>query len=293
MTVRRALILALAVASAVFIAVQSTDGWNRISDKPLPGAAAMVGAVALLGVGQVMIGEAMVAVGAGAGTAAQRRWAFHVTQPAKYVPLGVAHAVGAVTALASCGVSRLKAGVLWAIHTATLVVVGVALGLILSPSLGWPPAIALLGVCVPLLLNRRALASVFIRLSRFSPALGHPELIPDQRRINWCGAMAALGVLLYGVAYAVLVSAAGIEQPLIASVAAYCIALGVSIATPLPGGLGAREAMLLALSTAPAGEALVPVILVRLLLVAVEVAFWAVASARRPSGSPTSAATPA
>ncbi|MDX2382006.1 MAG: hypothetical protein QNM02_19880, partial [Acidimicrobiia bacterium] len=66
-----------------------------------------------------------------------------------------------------------------------------------------------------------------------------------------------------------------------------------SIAPPLPGGRGAREAILLALSTAPAGEALVPVVLVRLLLVGVELVFWLVASTRRPSSSPTSTTTAA
>jgi uncharacterized membrane protein YbhN (UPF0104 family) len=64
----------------------------------------------------------------------------------------------------------------------------------------------------------------------------------------------------------------------------------VSIATPLPGGLGAREAILIALSTAPAGSALVPVVLTRLLLVAVELVFWIIASARRPS-DPASSTT--
>lgn len=291
MTVRRVLIFGLAIASVVFIAIQLNSGWNRIDDKPLPGPAAMIGAVALLAVGQVMIGEAMVALGKDAASAAERRWAFHVTQPAKYVPMGVAHAAGAVTALVSCGVSRLKAGALWAIHTATLVVVGVALGLLLSPALGWYPAIALLGLCVPVILSRRALASLLGRFSRFAPALGHPTLIPEQSRLNLCAVLAAFGVLLHGMAYATLVSAAGLEQALIASVAAYCLALGVSIATPLPGGLGAREAILLALSTASAGDALVPVVLVRLLLVGVELVLWLVASARRPSGSPASAAS--
>ena len=122
MTIRRALILALAAASAVFIAVQLNDGWGRIRDEPLPGVLPIVGVVALLALGQVALGEAMVALGAGGTTPFDRRWAFHISQPAKYVPIGVAHAAGSVTALTGRGAARVTAGVLWAVHTGTLVI---------------------------------------------------------------------------------------------------------------------------------------------------------------------------
>lgn len=291
MTVRRVLIVALAAASAVFIAVQLTDGWSRIEDRPLPAVAPIAVAVVLLGIGQLAIGEGMVAVGAGAATPADRRWAFHVTQPAKYVPLGVAHAAGSVTALVSRGVTRLTAGVMWAVHTWSLVVVGVSLGFFGSPSFGWPAALALVGLCLPLGLNRRLLTWLLRHSSRLVAVLGRPTLMPPQRQLTACGIWVACGALSHGLGYAVLVDASGIDQSPVASVTAYALALGVSIATPLPGGLGAREAILLALSTAPAGEALVPIVLVRLLLVGVELVFWIVASARRPSGSSTNTST--
>ena len=292
MTVRRALIIGLAAASAVFIALQLADGWSRISGSPLPGSLPIAGAVVLLGLGQLAIGEAMVALGAGSGTPGDRRWAFHVTQPAKYVPMGVAHAAGVVTALVSRGIPRLPAGVLWAVHTGSLVVVGVSLGLFGSSSFGWPTAIAFLGICVPVCLDRHVLTFVLAQAGRFADVLKRPTLVPPQGQLTRCGVLAAAGVLLHGLAYALLVDASGIDDTPAAAVAAYCLALGVSIATPLPGGLGAREAILLALSSAPAGEALVPIVLVRLLLVGVELVFWLVASSRRPGSSTDSAITP-
>lgn len=290
MTVRRALVAALALASAVFVVIQLTNGWSRISDEPLPESAPIAATIVLLALGQLWIGEGMVALGMGAGRPADRRWAFHATQPAKYVPMGVAHAAGVVTALVSRGVPRLTAGVLWAIHTGSLVVVGVSLGLLGSPVFGWPVVLAFVGLCLPLVLNRRLLTVALGRTSRFVSALSRPSLVPRQRQLIRCGLWVATGMILHGAAYAVLADASGIDQAPIALVAAYCLALGVSIATPLPGGLGAREAILLALSTAPAGSALIPVVLTRLLLVGVELAFWVIASARRPSGSPSSTA---
>ena len=170
-----------------------------------------------------------------------------------------------------------------ALHTGALVVAGLSLGLIGSSAFGWPVALGVVGLCVPLLLDRRLLTFVLGRTGRLIAGLGRPDLVPRQSRLVLCGIWAAVGILLHGLAYAVLVGASDIDQTVIASVAAYCLALGVSIATPLPAGLGAREAILLALSTASAGEAVVPVILVRLLLVGVELVLWLVASARRPA----------
>ena len=280
-TIRRALILALAAASAVFIAVQLNDGWGRIRDEPLPGVLPIVGVVALLALGQVALGEAMVSLGAGVTTPFDRRWAFHISQPAKYVPIGVAHAAGSVTALTGRGAARVTAGVLWAVHTGTLVIVGVALGLLGSPAFGWWAPLALLGPVTLVCLDHRVLLAIVRAAGRFVEVLSRPSLVPPQRRLNRCAAWAATGIVLHGLAYAVLVEAAGISMNPLAAVAGYCLALGVSIATPLPAGLGAREALLLAFSTAPAGDAIVPIVLVRLLLVGVELVLWFIASTHR------------
>ncbi len=287
MTARTALAMALGVASAAFIAVQFADGWSRLGDETLPGAASIAGAVALLALGQLAIGEAMVVAGPGLVTPAERRWAFHFTQPAKYVPGGVAHVAGVVTALVGRGVSASAAGMLGVVHTGSVVVAGVSVGLLLSPAFGWPWPVVMLGVALPLVLARPVLSVVVDRAGRSVRRLRQVE-VPSQRSLSSCLALTTAGVVLHGVAYAVL--AAPGDDTVVASVAAYALALGVSVATPLPAGLGAREAILLGLATTPAGEAIVPVVLVRLLLVAAEVVFWFVASLRRPRRSPSTVA---
>lgn len=283
MTGRTALAIALGVVSAVFIAVQLADGWSRLGDESLPGAPSIAAAVVLLALGQLAIGEAMVVAAPGLLTRATRRWAFHFTQPAKYVPGGVAHVAGVVTALVGRGASTSAAGMLWVVHTGSVIVAGVSVGLLLSPAFGWPWPVALLGVAVPLVLARPVLSVVADRAGRSVQRLREVE-VPPQRNLSGCLALTAVGVVLHGGAYAVL--AAQGDDTAVASLAAYALALGVSVATPLPAGLGAREAILLGLATTPAGEAIVPVVLVRLLLVAVEVVFWFVASIRRPRRSP-------
>ena len=95
-----------------------------------------------------------------------------------------------------------------------------------------------------------------------------------------CTALAAIAVGLHSVGFAILVRSADLDVTLLGAVAAYALAFGVSVATPLPGGLGAREAVLLAVLVVDEATLLVPVVLVRLLLVGIECGFLVMARLR-------------
>ena len=67
------------------------------------------------------------------------------------------------------------------------------------------------------------------------------------------------------------------------AVAAYTLAFGVSVATPLPGGLGAREAIIVGVLSGTQATLIVPVVLVRLILIGVEVLLLLAVRARTRS----------
>ena len=84
--------------------------------------------------------------------------------------------------------------------------------------------------------------------------------------------------MLHGAAFALLV--AGSITSVATAIAAYAIAQSLATATPLPGGLGAREALLFAFAASDDDVTLTGVVLVRLLLIGIE-ALLALASVRR------------
>ncbi|MEM9467149.1 MAG: hypothetical protein AAGA90_17385 [Actinomycetota bacterium] len=273
---RRVLIVAaLAVVSAAFLAVEIRDGWGDLSGEQFPAPGWFVLAVVLLAAGQVVIGEAMAALPAPPTTAADRRRTFHLTQPAKYVPAGVAQAAGVVVVLVGRGASRSASAVVWIIHTGSLVVAGVAVGLVTAPALGWSPLLVVPGVAVTLAVSRPVLRPIFARVGRWGgvDALEAPPSVA----LGGCLGAAIVGVALHGLGFAALVRGADLDVGTVEALAAYTLAFGVSVATPLPGGLGAREAIILAVLGAAESVLLVPVVLVRLVLIGIEVVLFGLA----------------
>jgi len=279
LTGRGFLVVLLGAASALYVGLEVAEGWGELGAQHVPGPGWLLAAVVTLAVGQFLIGEAMVVLEAAPSTAAQRRWVFHSAQPAKYVPFGVANAAVVVLGLSARGVSRRVATRVWAIHTLSLVIAGVAVGLILSLGLGWPDAWSALG----LLLLVAFTPPIFGRVLRLSGRVAGVDLSASfavSPSIWSCVALTAVAINLHAVGFAILVRSADLDVTLLGAVAAYALAFGVSVATPLPGGLGAREAIILAVLVVDEATLLVPVVLVRLVLVAVECAFWAVARLR-------------
>lgn len=280
MTVRRVLVGVLVAASVGFIAQQLHSGWSRISGESLPDPGQLALAIFLLTVGQVLIGEAFLIVGSGPPRTAVRRWAFHLTQPSKYIPAGVAQVAGLVAVLVGRGANGVATAAAAAVLMGSLVVGGISIGLVLSPALGWTPLIAVVGLLVPIALFRPVLAAIARMIGRVVPSIRAESHIPEQGTLFWTFAMVTVALALHAGAYAALVDAAGGDGDALASIAAYSLAFGVSIATPLPGGLGAREAILLGLTDLVGSPALVPIVLVRLLLIGIELVLGLTGSLR-------------
>lgn len=279
MTGRGFLVALLGAASAVYVGLEVAESWGELGTRHVPGPGWLLAAVVICAVGQFLVGEAMVVLEAVPSTAAQRRWVFHSAQPAKYIPLGVANAAGVVLGLSARSVSRRLATQVWAIHTLSLMLAGLSVGLILSPALGWPAAWSVLG----LMLLSAFTPPIFGRVLRLTGRVAGVDLsasLAASPSIWSCVALVAVGINLHAVGFAILVRSADLDVTLLGAVAAYALAFGVSVATPLPGGLGAREAIILAVLVVDEATLLVPVMLVRLVLVGVECAFLVTARLR-------------
>ncbi|MEM7140944.1 MAG: hypothetical protein AAF548_07910 [Actinomycetota bacterium] len=274
MTGRRLVVAALAILSSLFLALEIRDGWAEVGGEQFPGAGWLLAAVGVLALGQIVIGEAMATLPAEPTRASERRRAFHLTQPAKYVPAGIAQAAGVVVALVGRGATRPSALVVWAVHTGSLIVAGVAVGLLTAPALGWSPFVVVPGALVLAVVGRPIIAWVAVRVGRL---LGASLEIPSAADVGRCFAAASVGVALHGLGFAALVRGAGLEVGAMEAVAAYTLAFGISVATPLPGGLGAREAIIVAVLAPSETVLIVPVVLVRLLLIAIEFALLVIA----------------
>jgi len=278
-TGRGFLVALLGFVSVVYIGLEVAGSWSELTAQQIPGVGWLLVAIVALALGQFVVGEAMVVLEASPSTGAQRRWIFHTAQPAKYVPFGIANAAAVVLGLCARGVPSRIATLVWAIHSLALALVGVAVGLIAGPALGWSAAVSALGVILLLAVA----PPIFGRVLRVAGRVVGADLsasLPASRSIVTCTALAAIAVGLHAVGFAILVRGADLDVTLLGAVAAYALAFGVSVATPLPGGLGAREAVLLAVLVVDEATLLVPVVLVRLLLVGTECGFLVVARLR-------------
>lgn len=284
MTRRRLLVAALALASVAFVGLEIRDGWREVGGEQFPAFGWIAASVGLLLAGQIAIGEAMGFLDAPPTSRAERRRTFHLTQPAKYVPAGIAQAAGVVTVLVGRGASRSASIAVWMVHTAALVVAGLSVGLVASPALGWWPIAVIAGLLLPVVLSPWVLRPIFARVRG---AFGVRELaLPSGSALVGCGALAIVGIMLHGTGFAVLVDGAGLDVGRVEALAAYTLAFGISVATPLPGGLGAREAIIFGLLSSAEAALIVPVVLVRLVLIAIEVVLVVVARLAPPPFSP-------
>lgn len=272
MRFRSVLVVALVVVTIAFFARQFSTGLATLDTDALPSSARLVVAVVLLVVGQVLLGEGLVAVAPQPATARQARVAFHSTQPMKYVPVGIAQAASLTVILRRSGARSGHAAAAWMIDAGAVVLAGVVVGLAVGVVRGWPLWFLPFAVLPVLVMWRPALAAVLEQLARVVPLVSILGELPSQVALWRCLAASGAGLALHGVAFAVLVSHLG--PSVAASISAYALAQGLATATPLPGGLGVREALLLGFLSADESSVLTSVVLVRLLLMGVEAALW-------------------
>jgi len=276
---RRLVRAAFVILTLAFFVAQFANGAGRIAVDTAPGMGRIGGAVVLLVAGQVLVGEALVSLAAPGIGAGPARRAFHLTHPSKYIPAGVAQAAGLTIALRRAGLSTGSALATWALHTLAVVLGGVGAGLVVGGGAGWPMFWAVLGVATLLSFSRSLIVVVLTRVGRVVEAAQTvASTMPSQARLSACLAANAAGLVLHGVAFAVLIDGSAASAAI--AIAAYALAHGLATATPLPGGLGAREALLFAFAASDDDITLTGVVLVRLLLMVVEAGF-ALASVQR------------
>ena len=203
----------------------------------------------------------------GAGVAAARAWsvllgpavdpvevrgAMYASQLSKYVPGGgVLQAAGQMTLSTSDQLTMRRSALSWATSMVLTVVAGGALlsaFAVVGGFSGWVRAGALLGALGLLAVDRRRLAWVLTRARRVTTRIPEPDLLPEQRALVIGLQWTTASVLLSAASYtAILVDLDGAVRPVEVLPAFVAAWLAGFLLVPLPAGLGAREAILVAL----------------------------------------------
>ena len=127
-------------------------------------------------------------------------------------------------------------------------------------------------------LSRPLLARLADLAGRRFPTLSIAGFLPGRRQLAESLLAAVVFFLLHGAAYALHLDHLSDDSDLLRWTSAYALAAGLSVATPLPAGLGVREALVVALSGQPAAEALQAALLLRLTQLVVELGLAALAA---------------
>lgn len=253
-------IVGLALA---FLVWKAREHWAVLSAwKPTPQTALLLLACSVLyGVGMLFIAESWHHIVSGLSSRPVSRlttWpSFGVTQVAKYLPGNVFHYVGRHMWLKREGVTHRAA--LMATAWEVVLMAGTALGCASLVVMIWPFGIAGLPAATIGLLAATVAAGLLLVLicvliaGRKIPRLA--EFMPPQR----CVILSPLALtgffLLQGGVFCLLFIAVGAEPPPYA-VAVAIVSWLVGYATPgAPGGIGSREAMMVALTTPITGSA--------------------------------------
>ena len=218
----------------------------------IPSLGVAVVAVLLQGLAGISATQAWVKVLGPDVDPARARAAMFESQLSKYVPAGgMVQAVGQVALTTSETVTMRRSAVAWISSVILTVIAGMTLlGAFAAVGAldGWVRALALLGPLSLLLLNRRCLELVLSVGRRFSARVPDPASLPASRVLLEALGWAAAGFLLLAASFTLILGDldGGIDQleVMAAFIAAWLVGF---LLVPLPAGLGAREAVLLAL----------------------------------------------
>jgi hypothetical protein len=281
----RTLILG-ALAIGLVLGVRASLGRVGSLESDIPSRTATAVAIGLLLVGQVVLGYGWRRLVPEIRDPVASMWAFHASQPGKYLPLGIGQAAGQVVLARDLAVPLRTAIAAWGAQTIIIIAGGVTVGtlLVLQPGLG---PIRWLGLAGPLGLLagwRPTLVAVVGLGARVTSRLPDAADLPPQRRLVDAFGTALVFFVFQGIAFATLLGAEGLAGWL-GLVGAYAMAAGISTATPLPAGLGIREALLVLFCTTDPAVTIAAAVVLRVSAFAVEVAllaaFGLVLAARR------------
>ncbi|MFL6205018.1 MAG: hypothetical protein ACJ739_06675 [Acidimicrobiales bacterium] len=243
----------------------------------IPSLGVAIVAVLLQGLAGLAASQVWITV-LGPGVDARRaRAAMLESQLSKYVPAGgMVQALGQVALTTSETVTMRRSAVAWFSSVVLTVIAGMTLlgGFAAIGALdGWVQAIALLGPLSLLLLDRRCLRFVLAVGRRFSTRVPEPTSLPQSRVLMEGLGWAAAGFVLLATSFMLILGDldAGVDslEVMAAFVAAWLVGF---LLVPLPAGLGAREAVLVALIPgSTTGQLLAASLAQRLLAFAAEV----------------------
>jgi uncharacterized membrane protein YbhN (UPF0104 family) len=274
---RRKIRLAVFVLGVVGVVTAFRHAVDESRGEVLPDIPALVVAGALLLASIVLAARAWTALFDRGHDRRALAGSLYASQLTKYLPAGgFVQAAGQVSMSVTAGVTAGQAATAAAVWAFTTVVAGCTLasGLVFAGSLpAWVRAISLCGLLAPVLLDRRALTAALRAAHRLIRRVPDPDILPPQRRVlisfGWSLGNAVTG----SAAYAVLLGALDTGANPVTVVSAFALSWVVGfLVFPLPGGIGVREAVLVAVVPGASSAALLGASLaLRCLVLACEV----------------------
>jgi hypothetical protein len=288
-----------ALAIGLALGVRASLGRIDSLDGEVPSRAETIAAMGFLLVGQLVLGYGWRRLVPQISDPVASMWAFHASQPGKYLPIGIGQAAGQVALARDLSVPVRTAVAAWGAQTLTIVAAGITVGslLVFQRELEHLRWLGLLGPLGLLAAWRPALAAVVGFGARFTRRLPDADDLPSQRRLLDAFGTALVFFVFQGIAFAILLGTADDPAAWLALVGASAMAAGLSTATPLPAGLGVREALLVLFCPGDAGLVIAAAVVLRVSSFAVEVAVLAafglvLTARRRRAGVPSSAPEP-
>jgi glycosyltransferase 2 family protein len=297
-TVRRTTLVRIAVAAFVAVAIvffvlALVAAWRESSELPSVWRLCAVGALWVIGVLSAAYAWAALL---GGDHRLEHGAAAIVSQIAKYIPGGVWQASGQLGLARSAGVQLQRSAVAFTVQALMQAVAACTFGAIVavtwSSGAGWLRAlIGLASVLSLVLVDRRWMVWILHKIPRTRDASG--DLVPPQRTILLTYGSSVVTIATLGIGYLIVLGSFGaVDDPWLV-VGAFALAWLVGfLLVPLPSGLGAREAVLVAIlhGTFPSSVLVAASVYQRVALIATEGLLALVASHRvRPSRLRTTA----
>ncbi|MFZ6005512.1 MAG: hypothetical protein ACOYXM_16440 [Actinomycetota bacterium] len=274
---RQLLTAAVLVLGLAALGITTREAIQGSRDVSMPSAGALAACFVLTRAALSCTAQAWVRLIGAPSDPSLVRGAFYTSQLTKYLPAGgVVQAAGQIAMTATRHISVGRVSLAYLSLAASTVAAGTALGTALALVGDLDPVIriaAALGLAAPLLMNRSVLGAALRLARRITRRAPDPELLPDQRALWSSLGWSAGNLLLYSVAFTILLRSVSPGLPLAHATVAYVVAwVAGFLVLPLPSGVGVREAMLVALVPGvAAGPLLAASLAQRLVAIAVEV----------------------
>lgn len=237
------------LASFAGLVVATITTVNDTSAQALPGALPLVIALGLQFVAMVCAAHGWVALFPGSADRAALSHGLYASQLTKYLPAGGFVQAASQVALSSQATTVGVAALRLPVFSLCSVVAAATVGSLLAfaselPS--WARLLAILGLALLALLDRRVMAAALRLARRVVGRLPGPEYLPDQRAILRCYGYVLVNQIAYATAFVILVGDLADVGDL-AAAAAFSAGWAIGyLALPLPSGLLVREAVLIA-----------------------------------------------